>query len=108
MYYVYILASKKNGTLYIGITNDLNNRLLAHKAGKFSAFTRKYNIKILVYVENFATSAEAIMREKHLKHWRRAWKIQLIEKINPYWNDLSLGSSLDPRKSGDDEYRKQP
>jgi putative endonuclease len=77
--------------------------MLAHKAGIFDSFTQKYKVKTPVHFETFNTAREAISKEKHLKHWRRSWKIQLIEKSNPYWKDLSISSSLDPRKSGDDK-----
>jgi putative endonuclease len=88
-YYVYILASGRYGTLYIGVTNDLPRRLEEHRAGRGSHFVSKYKIHRLVYVEAFATPQEAIAREKQLKFWRRDWKIQLIEKDNLDWSDLS-------------------
>jgi len=87
-YYVYILANKKNGTLYIGVTNDLMRRIGEHKSGFIEGFTKKYNIKNLVYFEIYNTINEAIIREKRLKMWNRDWKISLIEKMNPDWNDL--------------------
>lgn len=87
-YFVYILASKRNGTLYIGVTNDLARRIFEHKNGAAAGFTKKYKVKDLVYVESYATPAEAIHREKCLKKWKRAWKIELIEGQNPLWNDL--------------------
>ncbi|MCW1970063.1 MAG: GIY-YIG nuclease family protein [Anaerolineae bacterium] len=86
---VYILASQKNGTLYIGVTSNLLERVNQHKSGLYDGFTQKYNVKILVYFENFPTMIEAITREKQLKKWNRAWKIQLIEENNPSWKDLS-------------------
>ncbi len=86
--YVYILASKKIGTLYIGVTSDLLKRISEHRLGLFKGFTRTYNIKKLVYYETHGNIVEAITREKKLKHWNRAWKIQLIEQTNPQWNDL--------------------
>jgi putative endonuclease len=85
---VYILASARNGTLYVGVTSDLCGRIAAHKQGLLPGFTKKYNVKLLVYVEEFGTMDEAIAREKQLKRWARAWKIALIEKNNPEWRDL--------------------
>ncbi len=87
-YYTYILSSKKNGTLYVGITNDLIRRVYEHKEGLIEGFTKKYNIKMLVYYEIYSEINEAINREKTLKKWLRKWKIELIEKTNPEWNDL--------------------
>jgi len=88
-YYVYILASRKYGTLYIGVTNDLRTRLEQHCSGRGSELVKKYAVRRLVHVETFASLQEAIAREKQLKNWRRDWKIQLIEKENPGWSDLS-------------------
>jgi len=87
-YYVYILASKRNGTLYTGITNDLKRRLYEHKNNLIAGFTQKYNIHLLVYCERHDTPATAITREKQIKKWNRQWKINLIEKDNPNWVDL--------------------
>ncbi len=87
-YFVYILASRRNGTLYIGVTNDLTRRTLEHKHGLEPGFTKKYGVSILVYFETFGHVADAITREKQLKGWNRAWKIRLIEKNNSGWNDL--------------------
>jgi len=87
-YYVYILASKKNGMLYIGVTNDLIRRVYEHKNGLIDGFTKKYNVKLLVYYEIHQDINEAIKREKALKKWLRKWKIELIEKINSDWKDL--------------------
>jgi putative endonuclease len=87
-YYVYILASKRNGTLYIGVTNDLDRRMLEHKHGGVPGFTKKYDVNILVYFEIFGEIDLAIAREKQLKGWNRAWKIKLIERDNSGWNDL--------------------
>ncbi|MFA6338701.1 MAG: GIY-YIG nuclease family protein [Candidatus Paceibacterota bacterium] len=89
-YYVYILASKKNGTLYIGVTNDLVRRIYEHKNGLIEGFTKKYNIKNLVYYEETNDINSALSREKSLKKWNREWKLKLIELNNPEWNDLSL------------------
>jgi len=88
-YYVYFLASKRNGTLYIGITNDLQKRVYEHKTGLIKGFTQKYGVSMLVYFEEFQLVEEAIRREKNLKKWKRAWKLKLIEKNNPNWNDLA-------------------
>jgi putative endonuclease len=88
-YWIYILASRPNGTLYIGITRDLRTRLEQHRSGRGSDFVKKYCVHLLVHVEAFASPQEAIAREKQLKDWRRAWKIQLIGKENPGWSDLS-------------------
>ena len=87
-YYVYILASKRNGTLYIGITNDLIKRVHQHKNDEVEGFTEKYNIHRLVWYESCADVREAIMREKQLKDWHRQWKIELIQQTNPTWEDL--------------------
>ncbi|GLR89071.1 GIY-YIG nuclease family protein [Bradyrhizobium iriomotense] len=87
--YVYILASRKHGTLYIGVTNNLRARLELHRAGKGSEFVKKYGVTRLVYAEEFASPQEAITREKQMKEWKRDWKIRLIEQENPDWNDLS-------------------
>ncbi len=87
-YYVYILASRRNGTLYIGVTNDLIRRVFEHKEGRVKGFTRKYGVKILVYYELFDDIDYAIARETRLKKYRRAWKINLIQKHNVEWRDL--------------------
>lgn len=88
--YVYILASKRNGTLYIGVTSNLIKRIYEHKNNLIDGFTKKYNVHFLVYYEQFLDSYSAISREKQLKHWRRKWKLQLIEKNNPNWHDLYI------------------
>jgi len=85
---VYILASKRNGTLYIGVTSDLVRRVWEHKNNLVDGFTQKYDIHRLVYYELHMDMEEAILREKRLKKWRRAWKIELIEEMNPEWLDL--------------------
>ena len=87
-FYVYILASKHNGTLYVGVTSDLVKRTWEHKQGLTEGFTKKYGVKTLVYYEVHASSDAAITREKQFKKWERAWKILLIEKGNPHWDDL--------------------
>ncbi len=98
-YYVYMLTNKRNGTLYIGITHDLELRIQQHKQGIGSKFTRKYALNTLVYYEGYQCVADAIYREKILKKWKRVWKMRLIEEVNPLWNDLSLGwtGSLPPQ-----------
>lgn len=87
-YYVYILASKKNGVLYVGVTNNLGRRIYEHKNGLVEGFTRRYFVHRLVYYEVYENVDEAIMREKRLKGWNRKWKIRLIQEKNPQWNDL--------------------
>ena len=87
-YYVYILASKPNGTLYVGVTNNLARRVWEHKQGLVEGFTKKYRVHRLVYSDCFARPSEAIQAEKRLKKWNRAWKIRLIESVNPDWKDL--------------------
>jgi putative endonuclease len=87
-YYVYILASKIGGTLYIGVPNDLIRRVAEHKSKLIESFTEQYDVVRLVYFEQFDDPENAIRREKRLKKWKRAWKIALIEKDNPDWNDL--------------------
>jgi len=87
--YVYIMASKRNGTLYIGMTNDIERRIAEHKSGLVPGFTQKYGVKMLVWLEEYQRINEAIRREKQLKNWHRAWKIALIEKTNPQWRDLA-------------------
>jgi putative endonuclease len=88
-YYTYILASGKNGTLYIGITDDLRRRVNEHKNNLAEGFTKQYSVHHLVYYEETNSVEAAITREKQLKHWNRAWKIELIEKQNSGWRDLS-------------------
>lgn len=90
-YYVYILASKKNGTLYTGVTNNLLRRVQEHKSGTIKGFTQKYNVKHLVYYDHTPDVSAAITREKQLKAWKREWKIKLIEEMNPNWEDLYYG-----------------
>ena len=88
-FYVYILASRRNGTLYVGVTNDLARRTGEHKSGAVPGFTRQYGIDKLVYFEEHASILEAREREYRMKRWRRAWKLELIEKLNPDWRDLA-------------------
>jgi len=85
---VYILASKRNGTLYVGVTSNLVQRVWQHKEGFVEGFTREYGVKTLVWLERHDSAEAAITREKQIKKWNREWKVQLIEAANPYWNDL--------------------
>ena len=87
-YYVYILASRRNGTLYVGVTNNLAKRVCDHKQGLESDFTRRYNVKMLVYYETTDSINAALEREKRIKWWKRKWKLELIESVNPEWKDL--------------------
>jgi len=87
-FYVYVLASQRNGTLYIGVTNDLVRRVFEHKQGAVPGFTQKHDVKMLVYFEQFSDPTTAIQREKTMKFWRRQWKINKIEEQNPTWRDL--------------------
>ena len=87
-YYVYIMASKRNGTLYTGVTSNLVKRVWEHKNSQTFSFTRKYNVKILVYFEIHQDPERAITREKQIKKWQRAWKLRLIEEKNLLWDDL--------------------
>jgi putative endonuclease len=87
-YFVYILASKKNGTLYTGVTSSLKRRVFEHKEKKIEGFTKKYNIDRLVYYELYTSVYRAINREKNIKKWNREWKIRIIEELNPKWSDL--------------------
>ena len=88
VYYLYILASRRNGTLYVGVTNDLIRRVCEHRDGLIPGFTKKYGVKLLVYYEVHHDINEAILREKRIKRWAREWKLYLIEKQNPQWRDL--------------------
>jgi putative endonuclease len=88
-YFVYILASKRNGTLYVGVTSRLAERVWEHKQLLVEGFTRQHDIHHLVWYEVHPTAESAITREKQIKRWNRSWKLRLIESMNPYWNDLS-------------------
>ncbi|HJU70267.1 MAG TPA: GIY-YIG nuclease family protein [Paucimonas sp.] len=90
LYYVYLLASQRNGTLYLGVTSDLVKRVWEHKNKFVEGFSKQYEVQALVWFEQHADVAEAITREKQIKKWNRAWKVNLIEAANPYWNDLYL------------------
>jgi len=87
-FWVYILASEKYGTLYIGVTSNLLKRIYEHQHGLVEGFTKDYEVHMLVYIEPYESAELAISREKQLKNWKRDWKINLIEKDNPYWLDL--------------------
>jgi putative endonuclease len=86
--FVYILTNKPRGTLYVGVTNDLARRVHQHREGVLPGFTKRYGLKQLVHFERYDTPALAIQREKNIKHWSRAWKLQLVESSNPKWRDL--------------------
>jgi putative endonuclease len=86
--YVYILASRPRGTLYIGVTSDLIRRVHEHRSKAVPGFTKKYGVHRLVYFETFGDIESAILREKQMKEWKRAWKIKLLEAENPFWEDL--------------------
>ena len=90
-YFVYILASQRNGTLYVGVTNDLVRRIYEHREKLIEGFTSQYNVTRLVWCDQTASIEEAIAHEKRLKRWQREWKIALIEKTNPNWDDLYEG-----------------
>jgi putative endonuclease len=87
-YWVYILASRPRGTLYVGMTSDLVRRIYQHREGLIGGFTKEHEVKVLVYFEQHATAIAAIQREKNIKHWSRKWKIDLICSTNPDWRDL--------------------
>ena len=88
MFFAYLLASRPHGTLYVGMTDDLLRRIWEHKSKSVPGFTAKYGVDRLVWFEAHETLESALLREKRIKEWRRAWKIQLIERDNPYWLDL--------------------
>jgi len=89
--YVYILANKPFGTLYISVTNDLNRRVFEHRKGVASVFTKRYRVTMLVWYEEWPTVPDAIQRETSLKRWKRNWKIDLVNATNPEWKDLAPG-----------------
>ncbi len=88
-FFGYILASRRNGTLYIGMTDDLVRRPWQHKSGELAGFTNKYGVKELAWFEEHGSREAAFVRERQMKKWKRAWKLRLIEKLNPDWRDLS-------------------
>ena len=87
-YYVYLLASKPNGTLYVGVTNDLVRRVYEHKEGVVDGFTKEYGVKTLLWFDSTNSIEAAITKEKQIKNWKRQWKVEMIEKDNPDWVDL--------------------
>lgn len=93
---VYLLASRRNGTLYLGVTSHLTQRIHQHREGLIPGFTREYGVKMLVWFEQHATMEAAILREKRIKKWNRAWKLELIEKSNPNWRDLAEDLGFEP------------
>jgi len=93
---VYLLASRRNGTLYLGVTSNLIQRIAQHREGSIKGFTSDYGVKTLVWFEQHATMEHAILREKLIKKWRRAWKLDLIEKGNPDWRDLATDFGFAP------------
>ena len=88
-FHVYILTNKRNGTLYVGVTNDIARRINEHRIDQVAGFTRRHELFRLVYFESCDSAFEAISREKQLKRWKRQWKLELIESVNPYWRDIS-------------------
>lgn len=98
-YFVYLLASRRNGTLYCGATNDLLRRVSEHREGRAESFTRRYGVTRLVWFETHSEVNEAIRREKRIKGWNRAWKIALIEAGNPAWRDLAEEMGLEPLRT---------
>ena len=90
-YFVYLMASQKNCTLYVGVTNDLVRRVFEHKNDLVEGFTRRYGVHTLVWFESTSSIEAAIQREKQLKNWKREWKVGLIEQLNPDWNELYDG-----------------
>ena len=93
---VYLLASGRNGTLYLGVTSNLLNRIAQHREGRIRGFATRYGVKRLVWFEQHATMDSAILREKRIKKWNRAWKLQLLEAANPEWRDLAEDFGFDP------------
>jgi putative endonuclease len=93
-YHVYVLASQRNGTLYVGVTGDLARRVFEHREGLIEGFTSKYGVTRLVWSEAFSNLHDAIAAEKRIKRWRRAWKIEMIEKTNPQWLDLYVVTAV--------------
>jgi putative endonuclease len=87
-FYVYVLASRRNGTLYIGMTENLVGRVWQHRHGVVPGFTKQYGVKLLVWYEQHATRVSALQRERQMKKWNRKWKLELIEKMNSFWCDL--------------------
>ena len=86
--FVYIMASRRNGTLYLGVTSDLPKRTWEHREGIVEGFTKRYGCKMLVWYEQHDDIEEAILRERRMKEWKRAWKLRVVEEMNPDWDDL--------------------
>jgi putative endonuclease len=93
---VYLMASRRNGTLYVGVTSNLLQRVAQHRDGTLDGFTSAHDVKMLVWFEQHGTMQSAITREKQIKKWRRGWKLQLIEKSNPDWRDLACDLGFEP------------
>ena len=93
---VYILASRRNGTLYVGVTSAPIGRLYQHRNGMVAGFTRRYGVRMLVWFEQHATMEEAVLREKRIEKWNRRWKLELIERANPDWRDLAEDLGFEP------------
>ena len=93
---VYLLASRRNGTLYVGVTSNLPSRVHQHRHGLLPGFTKEYGVRLLVWFEQHSTMEEAIIREKRIKKWNRAWKLELIEAGNPHWRDLAEDLGFEP------------
>jgi len=93
---VYLLASRRNGTLYAGVTSDIVRRIHQHREGAMPGFTREYGVRMLVWLERHESMEQAILREKRIKKWNRAWKLALIEKANPDWRDLAEDFGFSP------------
>ena len=98
-FFVYIITNQSHGTLYIGVTNDIERRLYEHRKGIVEGFSKKYGLHVLVYCEETPSIDDAIAREKQLKNWRRQWKINLIESVNPKWSNLSPSRRMDAETS---------
>jgi len=94
VFYVYILASRRNGTLYIGMTDNLIQRVWMHRNGLLPGFTKRYGVKTLVWYEQHETREQALIRERQMKKWNRTWKLETIERTNPAWSDLSENLSV--------------
>jgi putative endonuclease len=103
---VYILASKRDGVLYVGVTSDLHGRMAQHDQGLLEGFSKRYGVKLLVYFEFHVTMDDAIRREKQLKDWKRAWKVRLIETMNPEWRNLFDPSSGEIEEAPADRVRR--
>ena len=98
-WYVYIMTNKPNGVLYIGVTDNIDERLKEHKLKVYpQSFTAKYNCNILVYFEELENGDKAVLRERQFKKWKRDWKIELIQEMNPSWSDLSINWNLNFNK----------